>query len=448
MAHGPVCHHLGVTESASRPLPSSAATSSPEMADLDDRLGKVLRKRIEGLTRLTGGASRETWAFDAVDVASGSRQELVLRRDPPGAPRNGMELEARLLRVAAAAGVPVPTVRSAGPADPQRLVTSYMVMDRVEGETIARRIQREPQYAPIRTSLASECGVALARLHGVDPTSVPGLETYDPLDRYETLYRDLGHRVAVFDMAFAWLRDHRPSDRPAKLVHGDFRLGNLMLAPDRLAAVLDWELSHIGDPMEDLAWLSIRAWRFGGDGVVGGVGSLEDLFQSYERNGGVVDRAAFDWWMVAGTLMWGVMCIMQANAHLSGAIRSVELAAIGRRVVEQEHDVLLLLDPEGLAAAKARANEPASMSAVPDALDVARSDDFGLPSAAGLVESVREFLERDVMTNTTGRVQFHARIAVNVLNMVQRQLQAPPLSGGLADDVVARLNVANPRHLS
>ncbi len=428
------------------PASPPSSSSSSESSDLTDRLGKVLRKRIEGLTRLTGGASRETWAFDAVDTASGARQELVLRRDPPGAPRDGMELEARLLRAAAAAGVPVPTVRSAGPADPMRLVTSYMVMDRVAGETIARRIQREPQYAAVRASFATECGSALARLHGVDASSIPGLDTYDPLDRYETLYRDLGHRVAVFDVAFAWLRDHRLAGRPSRLVHGDFRLGNLMLAPDHLAAVLDWELAHIGDPMEDLAWLSIRAWRFGGEAVVGGLGSVDDLFAAYESGGGTVDRAAFDWWMVAGTLMWGVMCVMQANAHLSGTIRSVELAAIGRRVAEQEHDVLLLLDPVSLATAKARFAETTQLTQS-DATDTPRADEYGLPSAAALLESVREYLERDVMTSTTGRVQFHARIAVNVLAMVERQLQAAPLSGVLADDVVARLSVSNPKYL-
>jgi aminoglycoside phosphotransferase (APT) family kinase protein len=440
------------------------APPTPDEADLADRLGRVMRRRIEGLVRLSGGASRETWAFDAVDPSTNARQELILRRDPPGAPRDGMELEARILRAASAAGVLTPPVRAAGSADPTRLVTSYLIMDRIAGETIARRIQREPELANAREVLVGQCGTSLARLHSIDPTSIAGLERLNPIDRYRGLYRELGYQVPTFDLAFAWLDEHRLVDRREVVVHGDFRLGNLIVSGEGLASVLDWELAHVGDPMEDLAWLSIRAWRFGGDQPVAGIGTVEQLFEAYATAGGSVDQAAFDWWMVAGTLMWGVMCIMQTNAHLSGAIRSVELAAIGRRVVEQEHDLLLLLDPANLESAKQRfvlgraprkveasrkieapheAGAEAEARAVED-----RSDAYGLPSATILLEAVREFLERDVMTSTVGRVQFHARVAMNVLSMVERQLQAAPLTGELAVDVVARLAVANPKHFT
>ncbi len=403
-----------------------------------------MHKRVEGLARLTGGASRETWSFDAVDPTSGTRQELILRRDPPGAARGQMELEARLLRAAAKAGVPVPTVRAAGPADQHRMDTSFMVMDRIGGETIARRILREPEFVTARAGLATDCGHALAKLHSVDPLSVVGLETIDPVERYRTTYTELNQPVETFDLAFTWLDENRPTGRPTTLVHGDFRLGNLIVRADGLASVLDWELAHAGDPMEDLAWLCIRAWRFGGEHPVAGVGSFDDLFRSYEEAGGTVNQTAFDWWMVAGTLMWGVMCIMQTTAHLSGAVRSIELAAIGRRVVEQEHDLLLLLRPAELAAAKARSNPlPEGRPDTPDA--------YGLPSAATLVDAVREFLENDVMTSTDGRVKFHARVAANVLAIVERQLRAGQLdathlTGTLEDQVVERLAVANPKY--
>ena len=415
------------------------SNATRDQNELGDRLGRVMNKRIEGLSRLTGGASRETWSFDAVDPTSGARQELILRRDPPGAPRGQMELEARLLRAAASAGVPVPTVRAAGAAGSNRMDTSYMVMDRIAGETIARRILRDPQYVTARTGLANDCGQALAKLHSIDPKSIVGLETLDPVSRYRTMYSDLNQPVETFDMAFAWLEANRPASRPTTLVHGDFRLGNLIVRADGLASVLDWELAHAGDPMEDLAWLCIRAWRFGGEHPVAGVGSFDDLFRSYEGAGGTVDQQAFDWWLVAGTLIWGVMCIMQTNAHLSGAVRSIELAAIGRRVVEQEHDLLLLLRPVELAAAKLRSTPiPDRRADTPDA--------YGLPSAATLVDSVREFLEADVMTSTDGRVQFHARVAANALAIVERQLRAIPLAGTLEDQVVARLAVANPKY--
>lgn len=431
---------------------------TPEQSDLLERLGRVMRRRIEGLVRLTGGASRETWAFDAVDPATGHRQELILRRDPPGAPRGQMELEARLLRAAATAGVPVPAVRAAGAADPTRVGTSFMITDRIPGETIARRILRDPQFEMARHGLARQCGDALGRLHRVDGSTIVGIEALDPVDRYRQIYDQLGYGVETFDVAFDWLKNHRPEGRPTVVVHGDFRLGNLIIRPDGLASVLDWELAHLGDPMEDLAWLSIRAWRFGGNQPVAGVGSFEDLFDGYRSAGGVVHQAAFDWWLVAGTLMWGVMCIMQANAHLSGAVQSVELAAIGRRVVEQEYDLLLLLDPQGVIDAQKRV----TLRSESTASEV--SDEFGLPSAHLLVDAVRHFLENDVMGVTTGRVQFHARVSANVLAIVSRQLSAmsPAVSpaasaengaepggfGGdsLADRVVARLAVSNPKY--
>ena len=117
-----------------------------------------------------------------------------------------------------------------------------------------------------------------------------------------------------------------------------------MVGPDGLRAVLDWELAHLGDPIEDLGWFCVRAWRFGSTDPAGGFGSRDELLAAYEAaGGGAVDPAELHWWEVLGTLKWGVICVMQATAHLTGLSRSVELAAIGRRVCETEHDLLELL---------------------------------------------------------------------------------------------------------
>jgi aminoglycoside phosphotransferase (APT) family kinase protein len=451
---------------------------SDPVNELAERLARVLRTRIEGLVRLSGGASRETWAFDSV-TPDGGRKELILRRDPPYAPRvvvdagdgatpdSGMELEARLLSAAARAGVPVPAVRAAGPPASDRLETSYLVMDRVGGQTIARKILRDPEFGVARAQLAGHCGAALAKLHSIDPASVRGLARTDPLTRYRTLYQDLSaalsYRSAVFEWAFEWLVANAPQGRPTCVVHGDFRLGNLIVDQHGLASVLDWELAHIGDPMEDLGWLCVKAWRFGAAGEVAGVGSIDDLVSAYNAAGGTADRDALNWWIVCGTLTWGVMCMMQANAHLSGSVQSVELAAIGRRVAEQEHDLLLLLAPDELHKAKS-AYEPGSAAPL--------SDEFGLPSAHALLLAVQRFIEHDVMGATTGRVQFHSRVAANAIGIVARQLAAQPLgvqppdsqrlaaTGGAADgasgpaDVaamaaatVARVAVSNPAYL-
>jgi len=300
---------------------------------------------VAGLVRLSGGASRETWAFD-VRHGDGTSQALILRRDPPGVTRmgpSGMGMEARLLRAAGRAGVPVPEILVASD-DPDRLSAGFIVMARIEGETIPRRILREEAFAAARPRLAGQCGTILARIHALDPDELGPLEEVDQLDRYREVLDGLGEPHPAFELGFRWLSANRPPSGRRAVVHGDFRHGNLIVGPEGVRAVLDWELAHAGDPLEDLGWLCVKAWRFGAGPPVGGFGTYDDLVASYQQAGGAaVDPDALRWWEAVGTLKWGIMCIMQANAHSSGLIRSVELAAIGRRVCENEWDLLDLL---------------------------------------------------------------------------------------------------------
>jgi aminoglycoside phosphotransferase (APT) family kinase protein len=146
----------------------------------------------------------------------------------------------------------------------------------------------------------------------------------------------------VFDLAFAWLKE-RVTDRPADtIVHGDFRSGNFLISTNGLEAVLDWELAHLGDGHEDLGWLCCNAWRFGlWDKPVGGFGQREALYTAYEAaGGGPVDRDRARLWEVWGTLKWGIACLQLGDDHVSGRLKSVERAAIGRRVSEVELDLM------------------------------------------------------------------------------------------------------------
>ncbi|HEX7168962.1 MAG TPA: phosphotransferase family protein [Acidimicrobiales bacterium] len=309
--------------------------TAPAADDLAADLGTRLGGTVRGLRRLSGGASRETWAFDLVR-GDGALDELILRRDPPAAPRGGMPREAALLRAAASAGVPVPEVVDADEAS--------IVVRRIAGETIPRKILRDPDYRDARRSLASQCGAILARVHTLGPGVVPGLEQVDQVDQWRAMLDVLGHPHPAFELALRWLHGNRPATAPPTLVHGDFRNGNLVVGPDGVRAVLDWELAHAGDPIEDLGWLCAKPWRFGVSLPVGGFGSYDDLVQAYEAEGGrTVDRDALHWWEVLATLKWGIMCIIQTTAHTSGALRSVELAALGRRVCETEWDLLEML---------------------------------------------------------------------------------------------------------
>ena len=331
----------------------SGVTAPADAAQaLADRLADVVaaavgeRVTVGGLRRLSGGTSRETWSFDA--AAGARRWPLVLRRDAPGVASTTMAVEARCLEAAARAGVPVPRVLAASD-DPAELGAAFLLMERVDGETIPRRILRDDGFADARLRLAGQCAAALAGIHTVDGSALGGLEDEDPLARWRRTLDELGSPHPAFELAFRWLEAHRPPRRRGVLVHGDFRVGNLVVGPDGLRAVLDWELAHVGDPLEDLGWFCVRAWRFGNDHLpAGGVDTYDTLVRTYEAASGIeVDREALLWWETMGTLTWGILCGVQAARHTSGAVRSVELAAIGRRVCENEWDVLDCLERAG-----------------------------------------------------------------------------------------------------
>lgn len=309
---------------------------------------------IAGLRRLSGGASQETWAFQA--EAGGKDNPLILRRAPGGAAaaRSSeaitLATEAALLSVTGKAGVRVPGVLHVSP--PGSPLGEAFIMNRVEGETLGRKILRDEEYTAARTKLTRDCGQALAGIHSVPLEGLPDLPRSlgrDQIDKYEAIYRAFDLPRPVFELAFAWLKANEPEPAPPVLVHGDFRLGNLIVDQRSLAAVLDWELAHIGDPREDIAWICVNSWRFGQtENRVGGFGGLSEMLDAYAAAGGTRYRPAdIDWWEILGSLKWGVMCMIMYSAFKTGADPSVERAAIGRRVSETEIDLINLFEGLG-----------------------------------------------------------------------------------------------------
>ena len=314
---------------------------------------------VSNLRRLPGGASRETWSLDAQFEKDGARQSLalVLRRDPPGAAvETHRRDEFALLQAATESGVPVPRVHWLAD-DSETLGAPFFLMERIEGETIARRLLRDDTYATARRVMTAQLGHILAAIHGIDRAQhrltflaepPPGESpAANELDRYEQIFRFITPDPhPAFELALRWLRARLPRSAECTVVHGDYRIGNVMFGPEGVRAILDWELAHVGDPMEDLGWICVRSWRFGSDEKpVGGIGTREEFFHAYEAaRGTAVDPERVRFWEVLGNLKWGIMTIMQAKTHLDGHVHSVELASLGRRTAEMELELLDLID--------------------------------------------------------------------------------------------------------
>ena len=389
-------------------------------------IGERLGGRVRDLHRLSGGASRVTSAFDLETGAGPDAgvRPLILQvdRGDPAAGAGKVRLERALLEAAGAAAVPVPAVVAMGQGD--AVGSAWLVVERFEGETIPRKILRDPEWAGARRALTQQCGSTLAAIHTIDPDAVEGLPRADPLRDPLPLLDALHEIRPALELGARWLAAHRPDDGARVTVHGDFRLGNLLVGPEGLRGVLDWELAHGGDPAEDIGWLCAPAWRFGGEGEVAGVGSLDELLAAYAAAGGApIDPVRVHWWEVYATVKWATICALQASAHLSGATRSVELAAIGRRVCESEWDLFALL---GVTPPADYSEPVAADGPVPP---------FGRPTAAELVEAVREYLD-GVMERGEGAARFEARVARNALSVVEREVR---LGSSIAAAHAARL---------
>ena len=404
-------------------------SSSTAATEFSDRLAEVVGAPLDGEPRqLSGGASRETWSLSAGGRPLIAQLQRVAH-DPPRAPQGP------LLREAKAAGVPVAEVVADGTDDPV-LGVDYTVMEAVPGTADARTILEANDAA-----LLDQIAAALAAVHRMPATAG---EPSDALADLRALHEALGQPHPVFDVAFEALARDRPAPGPQGFVHGDFRMGNLLVDGTRLTAVLDWELPHSGDQLEDLGWLCIRAWRFHRpDRPAAGLGTREELAAAYERHAGVeVDREALAWWELFGTLRWGVITVLQHASHPD----SLEHAVIGRRTAEVEWDLLDLLDPGGKALDVPAGDAPASL--------------HDAPATTELIEKVRSALGDGLLPKLEGRDAFQLRVALRALGIVRRELEHDAAHRAIAEAVEgrtdfpalralvrAKLEAANPRHL-
>jgi len=394
------------------------------VTEFEQRLHRVLAREIAGFDsletcdRLSGGANQETYRIE-IDTAQGGRL-LCMRRaaggsedgHAPGQP--GLAAEAALFDAARKAGVPEPQVHYVLQENDE--LGPGFIMQWLDGEALGARIARGDALAEARERLAWQCGELLARIHAIDLDDTglrDRLEVRDPREIVElswVRYQEYDTPQPVIDYAARWLLEHLPASRDPRLVHGDFRNGNIMVRPDEgVVAVLDWEGAHIGDPMRDLGWLCTNSWRFGvTEKEVGGFGKMSDLLAGYAaQSGKPVDSEHVKFWIVYGSFNWAIGCLSMAEHYRTGPDATVERPAIGRRSSECQIDCVNLLIP-------GRVELPAV-----DSGGVKKD----MPTSEELLRSVRDFLRGDVMNATDGRTQFLARVASNSLDILLREAQ-------------------------
>ena len=314
------------------------------MSIFQEFLENSLNKKIKNLVPLTGGASA-----DINRIIFEDNKEFIVRRSVVkdkavmAIPKN---MEAKIQKIVKEYGAPVPEIIMEF-SEGEEIGEGY-VMQSVGGETIPRKILRDDSYKNIRNKLPYEIGKSLAQIHKTKLEKLQDLEKItfsESLEKLFIIYESFDQPQPVFDLAFKWLENQKILDYEEVLVHGDYRFGNFIISEKKLESIIDWELAHIGNPMEDLGWLCVRSWRFGNvNKRAAGLGDVDELIAGYEANSKIkIDKSQLDMWQLYGSLKWGIICMVQTFAHLSGAVKSLEKAAIGRRVSETEFDLMNMI---------------------------------------------------------------------------------------------------------
>ncbi|MDI7229812.1 phosphotransferase family protein [Leptospira santarosai] len=342
--------------------------------ELRNVLEKYLSEKLNGKTEihsmvsLSGGACQENFAAQ-VQVSEGPEKgtyDTVFRTDKGAALLASLnrEDEFGVCDLAYKAGVNTPKPFW---LETDRRITgsSFYFMQKIPGKAVGRYVVKDSSLNKMRKQLAVDLAKNLARLHSIKPSDCKNgtlRETLwkgqDPNDRIvangsirflRSELERMEEAHPAMEMILNWLEKRaKPSD-DVVLIHGDFRTGNFMVTPEGLQGIVDWEFAHWGDRHEDLTWLCMRDWRFGKlNKEAGGFADRSEFYEEYEKVSGVKpDPKMITYWEVMGNLRWAIGCIGQAERHLSGKDKGIELAAIGRRACEMEYEAMRLIENAG-----------------------------------------------------------------------------------------------------
>jgi aminoglycoside phosphotransferase (APT) family kinase protein len=345
--------------------PAAGAPHDP--GPMEERLAAYLSPRlaaggpvaISTLSRVPGGASRETWTFDATFADSTGREHtesLVLRLDPPASLlETDREVEWAFYSSFWGTTVPVPRMRWLEP-DPSVLGGPFFIMDRIPAGQAQPRTLMEPAYEHARPRVARRLYEIMAAIHSLDWSATPiaKVAVAPPVDRAWAKELDHWERVVsenelspqpIARAAIRWLRANPPP--PAHhiaVVHGDYRIGNVLYTPQgEIVGVLDWEMAHLGDPIEDLAWSFNESWQWAGkDGRPGGVCTVEEAIAGYERHTArPVDRQALNWWRLFSDVKCQAIWLTGTKSFQDGRTNELILPYISYSLINAQDQAML-----------------------------------------------------------------------------------------------------------
>ena len=334
---------------------------------LEQRIASYLSSRrpdatgitVSNLYRIPGGQSRETWSFDAAWNQKGeeTRQGFIMRRDPDASLlESNLEGEFRVMNAVFGHGVPIPKVYW-HETDTAILDRPFALMERLDGcEASPTKVLMDGAFIGGRARMAAEFAEILARVHAIDwrAAGLGFLGAPDPescglteVKKWEAIVaQESLEPQPVLRAACRWLRRHQP--KPAQrlvLVHADYRTGNFLAAPTgEIVGILDWEMTHLGDPLEDIGWACIRPWRWIGTEHIGGLLDRADFYRMYEAASGItVDDESVRFWEVLGNVKLAAIFLTGGRSYCEGRTRSAMMAFLGRNVRRLELETMDLM---------------------------------------------------------------------------------------------------------